>query len=150
MLEQAGFKQANPTNGRTTGRSGATSAARHPQGTGQRVYAVGQPMGVESTDSFQSFYTSWTPITSSWSTTTASCWSTIQVRQGLIGALKDYTDTMSGLHAASSTLEGSDNNVAFHNKTIVMTHTSRSRSRRSGLTTQQPALTRAARRAEGV
>ena len=44
--------------------------------------------------------------------------------EGLIGALKDYTDTyVRGCTPPSSTTwKDPDNNVAFHNKTIVMTH----------------------------
>ena len=47
-----------------------------------------------------------------------------KVRQNLIGALKDYTDTYTrGCSPPSSTTwKDPDNNVAFHNKTIVMTH----------------------------
>ena len=47
-----------------------------------------------------------------------------KVRDGLIHALKDYTDTyIKGCTPPSSTTwKDPDNNVAFHNKTIVMTH----------------------------
>ncbi len=47
-----------------------------------------------------------------------------KVREGLIGALKDYTDPyLKGCTPPSSTTwKDPDNNVAFHNKTIVMTH----------------------------
>ena len=47
-----------------------------------------------------------------------------KVREGLIEALKDYTDTyIKGCTPPSSTTwKDPDNNVAFHNKTIVMTH----------------------------
>jgi multiple sugar transport system substrate-binding protein len=47
-----------------------------------------------------------------------------KVRDGLIKALKDYTDTyIRGCTPPSSTTwKDPDNNVAFHNKTIVMTH----------------------------
>jgi len=46
------------------------------------------------------------------------------VRDGLIHALKDYTDTyIRGCTPPSSTTwKDPDNNVAFHNRTIVMTH----------------------------
>ena len=59
MLEQAGFKQSDiPTKWEDYWSfwcDKVQPASR--KATGQRVYAVGQPMGVESTDSFQSFYT---------------------------------------------------------------------------------------------
>src|SRR6185436_3816699 len=47
-----------------------------------------------------------------------------KVRENLIKALKDYTDTyVRGCTPPSSTTwKDPDNNVAFHNKTIVMTH----------------------------
>ena len=47
-----------------------------------------------------------------------------KVRDGLIHALKDYTDTyIKGCTPPSSTTwKDPDNNVAFHNRTIVMTH----------------------------
>ena len=46
------------------------------------------------------------------------------MREGLIGALRDYTTPyIKGCSPPSSTTwKDPDNNVAFHNKTIVMTH----------------------------
>ena len=59
MLEQAGFKQSDiPTKWEDYWSfwcDKVQPAIR--KATGQRIYAVGQPMGVESTDFFQSFYT---------------------------------------------------------------------------------------------
>ena len=93
--------------------------------TGQRIYAVGQPMGVESTDSFQSFYT----FMDAYHVKLVDDDGKLlvddpKVRDGLIHALKDYTDTyIKGCTPPSSTTwKDPDNNVAFHNKTIVMTH----------------------------
>jgi multiple sugar transport system substrate-binding protein len=47
-----------------------------------------------------------------------------KVKQGLMGAVKDYTDPyLKGCTPPSSTSwKDPDNNVAFHNKTTVMTH----------------------------
>ena len=47
-----------------------------------------------------------------------------KVKQGLAGALKDYTDVYTkGCSPPSSTAwKDPDNNVAFHNKTTVLTH----------------------------
>jgi len=47
-----------------------------------------------------------------------------KVREGLIGALKDYTDvyTRGCTPPSSTSWKDPDNNVAFHNKTTVMTH----------------------------
>jgi len=93
--------------------------------TGKRIYAVGQPMGVESTDSFQSFYT----FMDAYNVKLVDDNGKLlvddpKVRDGLIHALKDYTDTyLKGCTPPSSTTwKDPDNNVAFHNKTIVMTH----------------------------
>ncbi len=93
--------------------------------TGQRIYGVGQPMGVESTDSFQSFYT----FMDAYNVKLVDDDGKLlvddpKVRDGLINALKDYTDTyLKGCTPPSSTTwKDPDNNVAFHNKTIVMTH----------------------------
>ncbi len=47
-----------------------------------------------------------------------------KVREGLIGALKDYTDiyTRGCTPPSSSNWKDPDNNVAFHNKTSILTH----------------------------
>jgi multiple sugar transport system substrate-binding protein len=127
MLEQAGFKQADiPTKWEDYWSfwcDKVQPAIR--KATGQRIYAVGQPMGVESTDSFQSFYT----FMDAYNVRLVDDDGKLRVddpkvRDGLIHALKDYTDTyVRGCTPPSSTTwKDPDNNVAFHNKTIVMTH----------------------------
>jgi multiple sugar transport system substrate-binding protein len=127
MLEAAGFKQSNiPTKWADYWSfwcDKVQPAIR--KATGQRIYAVGQPMGVESTDSFQSFYT----FMDAYNVKLVDDNGKLlvddpKVREGLIGALKDYTDTyVKGCTPPSSTTwKDPDNNVAFHNKTIVMTH----------------------------
>ena len=95
MLGEAGFKESDiPTTWKAYWYFWCDKVQpAYRKKTGKRVYGIGQPMGVDSSDSFYSFLTSWTPTTSSWSTTTASCWSTIRrSRQGLINALSDYTN----------------------------------------------------------
>ncbi len=127
MLEQAGFKQSDiPTKWSDYWSfwcDKVQPAIR--KATGQRIYAVGQPMGVESTDSFQSFYT----FMDAYNVKLVDDNGKLlvddpKVRQGLIGALKDYTDTYTRgcTPPSSTTWKDPDNNVAFHNKTIVMTH----------------------------
>jgi multiple sugar transport system substrate-binding protein len=127
MLEQAGFKQGDiPTKWGDYWSfwcDKVQPAIR--KATGQRIYAVGQPMGVESTDSFQSFYT----FMDAYNVKLVDDDGKLlvddpKVRDGLIHALKDYTDTyIKGCTPPSSTTwKDPDNNVAFHNKTIVMTH----------------------------
>jgi multiple sugar transport system substrate-binding protein len=93
--------------------------------TGSRIYGIGQPMGVESTDSFQSFYTFMDAYNIHLVDDNGKLLvDDPKVRDALIHALKDYTDTyLKGCTPPSSTTwKDPDNNVAFHNKTIVMTH----------------------------
>src|SRR6476619_4334868 len=127
MLEKAGFKQEDiPTKWEdywTFWCDKVQPAIR--KATGSRIYGVGQPMGVESTDSFQSFYT----FMDAYNVNLVDDDGKLlvddpKVRDGLIHALKDYTDTyIKGCTPPSSTTwKDPDNNVAFHNKTIVMTH----------------------------
>jgi multiple sugar transport system substrate-binding protein len=127
MLEQAGFKESDIPKQWDAYWSfwcdKVQPAIR--KATGQRIFAVGQPMGVESTDSFQSFYTFMDAynvhlVDDNGKLTVDDP----KVRDGLIHALKDYTDTyVRGCTPPSSTTwKDPDNNVAFHNKTIVMTH----------------------------
>jgi multiple sugar transport system substrate-binding protein len=127
MLEQAGFKASDiPTKWEDYWSfwcDKVQPAIR--KATGQRIYGVGQPMGVESTDSFQSFYT----FMDAYNVKLVDDDGKLlvddpKVRDGLIHALKDYTDTyVRGCTPPSSTTwKDPDNNVAFHNKTIVMTH----------------------------
>src|SRR5690349_6058721 len=127
MLEQAGFKPTDiPKKWEdywSFWYDKVQAASR--KATGQRIYGVGQPMGVESTDSFQSFYT----FMDAYNVKLVDDDGKLlvddpKVRDGLIHALKDYTDTyVRGCTPPSSTTwKDPDNNVAFHNKTIVMTH----------------------------
>ncbi|MEO8345891.1 MAG: ABC transporter substrate-binding protein [Betaproteobacteria bacterium] len=93
--------------------------------TGTRVYATGFPMGVDSSDSFYSFLT----FADAYNVKMVDDNGKLlvddpKVRQGLIGALKDYTEPyVKGCTPPSSTSwKDPDNNVAFHNKTTIMTH----------------------------
>jgi multiple sugar transport system substrate-binding protein len=127
MLEKAGFKETDiPTKWEDYWSfwcDKVQPASR--KATGQRIYGIGQPMGVESTDSFQSFYT----FMDAYNIKLVDDDGKLlvddpKVRENLIKALKDYTDTyIKGCTPPSSTTwKDPDNNVAFHNKTIVMTH----------------------------
>jgi len=127
MLEQAGFKVSDiPTTWKEYWSfwcDKVQPASR--KATGQRIYGVGQPMGVESTDSFQSFYT----FMDAYNVKLVDDDGKLlvddpKVREGLIGALRDYTDVyVRGCTPPSSTTwKDPDNNVAFHNRTTVMTH----------------------------
>jgi multiple sugar transport system substrate-binding protein len=127
MLEQAGFKESDiPTTWKeyfSFWCDKVQPAAR--KATGQRVYGIGQPMGVESTDSFQSFYT----FMDAYDVKLVDDDGKLRiddpnVKKGLVSALKDYTDvyTKGCTPPSSTTWKDPDNNVAFHNKTTVMTH----------------------------
>src|SRR5215469_7194171 len=93
--------------------------------TGQRLYGIGQPMGVDSSDSFYSFLT----FADAYNVKLVDDNGKLlvddpKVRQGLIGALTDYTAvyTKGCTPPSSTSWKDPDNNVAFHNKTTVMTH----------------------------
>ncbi len=127
MLETAGIKESEiPTTWKEYWAFWCdTVQPAYRKKTGTRIYAIGQPMGVESTDSFQSFYT----FMDAYNVKLVDDNGKLlvddpKVKQGLIGALKDYTDVyVKGCTPpSSSNWKDPDNNVAFHNKTIVMTH----------------------------
>jgi len=93
--------------------------------TSSRVFGIGNPMGVESTDSFQSFL-SWVDAYNVKLVDDSGklLVDDPKVREGLIAALRDYTDIYAkGCSPPSSTTwKDPDNNVAFHNRTTIMTH----------------------------
>ncbi|WP_428685464.1 ABC transporter substrate-binding protein [Reyranella sp.] len=93
--------------------------------TSSRVYGIGSPMGVESTDSFQSFL-SWVDAYNVKLVDDSGklLVDDPKVREGLIAALRDYTDvyTKGCSPPSSTTWKDPDNNVAFHNRTTIMTH----------------------------
>ena len=124
MLGQAGFRKAHAKAGRTTGTSGAEGRGLR-QKTGTRIFSIGQPMGVDSSDSFYSFLT----FMDAYNVKLVDDNGKLlvddpKVKEGLIGALKDYTDvyTRGCTPPSSTTWKDPDNNVAFHNKTTLMTH----------------------------
>jgi multiple sugar transport system substrate-binding protein len=95
------------------------------QKTGNRGFGIGMPLGVDSSDSFFSFLT----FADAYNVKLVSDSGKLlvddpAVRQGLINALTDYTAVYAkGCSPPSSTSwKDPDNNVAFHNKTTVMTH----------------------------
>src|SRR5258705_5815625 len=127
LLEQAGFKVSDiPTKWEDYWSFWCDKVQpAYRKASNSRAYAVGQPMGVESADSFQSFYTFMDAYNVKLVDDDGKL--TVddpKVRDGLIKALKDYTDTyIRGCTPPSSTTwKDPDNNVAFHNRTIVMTH----------------------------
>ena len=113
-------------NGTITGRSGATRCSRRSaRPPASASTASASRWAWNPTDSFQSFYT----FMDAYHVKLVDDDGKLlvddpKVRDGLIHALKDYTDTyIKGCTPPSSTTwKDPDNNVAFHNKTIVMTH----------------------------
>jgi multiple sugar transport system substrate-binding protein len=127
MLEAAGFKESDiPATWKDYWTFWCESVqAGYRKKSGTRVYGIGQPMGVDSSDSFYSFLT----FMDAYNVKLVDDDGKLlvddpKVRQGLIGALTDYTmPYVKGCAPPSSTSwKDPDNNVAFHNKTIVLTH----------------------------
>ncbi len=99
--------------------------AGYRQKTGTRAFGIGQPLGVDSSDSFFSFLTFMDAHNVKLVNDSGKLLvDDPSVRQGLINTLTDYTTVYSrGCTPPSSTnWKDPDNNVAFHNKTTVMTH----------------------------
>ncbi|CAN5635666.1 ABC transporter substrate-binding protein [soil metagenome] len=127
MLADAGFKESDiPTDWKGywsfwCDKVQPASRAK----TGQRTFGIGQPLGVDSSDSFYSFLT----FMDAYNVKLVNDSGKLlvddpSVRAGLIGALTDYVAPyQKGCSPPSSTSwKDPDNNVAFHNKTTVMTH----------------------------
>ena len=127
MLADAGFKESDiPTNWKDYWSFWCEKVQpAHRQKTGQRTFGIGQPMGVDATDSFYSFLT----FADAYNVKMVNDSGKLlvddpDVRKGLIGALTDYTSVYGkGCTPPSSTSwKDPDNNVAFHNRTTIMTH----------------------------
>jgi len=127
MLSEAGFKPADiPTTWKAYWDfwCGKVQAA-HRKVSGKRTYAIGHPLGVDSTDSFYSFLTFMDAYNVS--LVDAEGKLTVDdpaVRKGLVGAMRDYVDihTRGCTPPSSVNWKDPDNNVNFHNKTTLMTH----------------------------
>jgi len=93
--------------------------------TGERAFAIGMPMGVDSSDAFYSFLT----FVDAYNVKLVDDSGKLlvddpKVKAGLIKAMTDYVmPYQKGCTPPSSTSwKDPDNNVSFHNKTILMTH----------------------------
>lgn len=127
MLEKAGFKPSDvPTTWREYWSFWCDKVQpAYRKASGSRVFGIGAPMGVESTDSFQSFYAFMDAYDAKLVDDDGKLHvDDPKVREGVVKALKDYTEVyVKGCTPPSSTTwKDPDNNVAFHNRTIVMTH----------------------------
>ena len=127
MLTEAGFKESDiPTDWKgywSFWCEKVQPASR--QKSGKRTFGVGMPMGVDSSDSFYSFLT----FMDAYNVQLVSDSGKLlvddpKVKAGLVGALTDYTTpyTKGCTPPSSTSWKDPDNNVAFHNKTTVMTH----------------------------
>ena len=127
MLADAGFKESDiPTGWKDywsfwCDKVQPASRAK----SGNRTFGIGQPLGVDSSDAFFSFLT----FMDAYNVVLVNDSGKLlvddpKVRTGLIGALTDYVAPYTkGCSPPSSTSwKDPDNNVAFHNKTTVMTH----------------------------
>ena len=95
------------------------------QKTGTRAFSIGQPLGVDSSDAFYSFLT----FMDAYNVKLVSDSGKLlvddpAVKAGLVKALTDYTQvyTKGCVPPSATTWKDPDNNVAFHNKTTLMTH----------------------------
>ena len=127
MLEEAGLKASDiPTKWADYWNFWCDKAqVAHRQKTGKRSFGIGQPMGVDSSDSFFSFLTFMDAHNVSLVNDSGKLLvDDPKVKTGLVAALTDYTNVYSrGCTPPSSTSwKDPDNNVAFHNKTTLMTH----------------------------
>jgi multiple sugar transport system substrate-binding protein len=127
MLEQAGFKESDiPKTWKEYWAFWCDKVQpAYRRASGSRAYGIGQPLGVDSSDSFYSFLTFMDAYDVKLVDENGKLLvDDPKVKQGLAGALKDYTDIYTkGCAPPSATAwKDPDNNVAFHNKTTVLTH----------------------------
>jgi multiple sugar transport system substrate-binding protein len=127
MLSEAGFKESDiPKTWKAYFDFWCGKAQEgYRKKTGKRVYSVGSPMGVDSSDSFYSFLT----YMDAYNVKLVNDDGKLNVdskatRDGLISAVRDYTETIGKGCTPPSAInwKDPDNNVNFHNKTIMMTH----------------------------
>ena len=127
MLAEAGFKESDiPKDWKSYFAFWCGKAQEgYRKKTGKRVYSVGSPMGVDSSDSFYSFLT----YMDAYNVRLVDDNGKLlvdqkQARDGLINAVRDYTETIGKGCTPPSAInwKDPDNNVNFHNKTILMTH----------------------------
>ena len=127
MLQEAGFKESDiPTGWKAYWSFWCDKVGpAYRKKTGTRIFATGFPMGVDSSDSFYSFLT----FMDAYNVKLVDDDGKLRVddpkvKQGLIGALTDYTTpyTKGCTPPSSTSWKDPDNNVAFHNKTTILTH----------------------------
>ena len=127
MLAEAGFKEGDiPKTWNAYWDFWCSKAqAGYRKKTGKRIYSIGSPMGVDSSDSFYSFLTymdahNVSVVDKDGKLTVDKP----EVKKGLAATVKDYASTLEKGCTPPSAVnwKDPDNNVAFHNKQIMMTH----------------------------
>jgi len=127
MLAEAGYKESDiPKTWNAYWDFWCTKAqAGYRKKTGKRIYSIGSPMGVDSSDSFYSFLT----YMDAYNVKLVDDNGKLRVdnpavKKGLVATVKDYAHTIEKGCTPPSAVnwKDPDNNVAFHNKTIMMTH----------------------------
>ena len=127
MLAEAGFKESDiPTGWKAYWDFWCDKVQpAHRTKTGKRTYAIGQPMGVDSSDSFYSFLT----FMDAYNVKLVDDNGKLlvddpKVKAGLINALSDYTTSARAAARRRRRRAGRTRTTtsSFHNKTILMTH----------------------------
>src|SRR6266850_659597 len=127
MLAEAGFKENDipkTWNAYWDFWCGKAQAG-YRKASGKRIFSVGAPTGVDSSDSFYSFLTYMDAhnvkvVDDNGKLTVDQP----EVKKGLVATVADYASTVGKgcTPPTAVTWKDPDNNVAFHNKQIMMTH----------------------------
>jgi multiple sugar transport system substrate-binding protein len=126
MLEKAGFKESDVpgTWNEFWGFWCDKVQPAYRKATGTRVYSIGMPMGVDASDSFYTFLT----YLDAYNVKLIDDDGKLLVddpkaRAGMVAALKDYVSLYQRgcVPPSATSWKDTDNNVAFHNKTIILT-----------------------------
>jgi multiple sugar transport system substrate-binding protein len=127
MLQEAGFKEADiPKSWNPYWDFWCSKVqAGYRKKTGKRIYSVGTPMGVDSSDAFFSFLTFMDAHNVKLVDDNGKLLvDQPEVKKGLVATVKDYVGTFEKGCVPPSAVnwKDPDNNVNFHNKTIILTH----------------------------
>jgi multiple sugar transport system substrate-binding protein len=127
MLADAGYKESDiPTTWKAYWDFWCDKVQpAHRSKTGKRTYAVGHPMGVDSSDSFYSFLT----FADAFNVKLVDDNGKLlvddpKVKAALVNTVRDYSSirTRGCTPPSSTSWKDPDNNVSFHNNTILLTH----------------------------
>jgi multiple sugar transport system substrate-binding protein len=127
MLAEAGFKESDipkTWNAYWDFWCGKAQAG-YRKASGKRIYSVGTPMGVDSSDSFYSFLTFMDAHNVKLVDDDGKLLiDSPAVKKGMVATVQDYVSTFEKGCVPPSAVnwKDPDNNVNFHNKTIMMTH----------------------------